>query len=40
MSMNLKTKSLVTGIDEPHLIREAMREGWLAMGFGDLEALV
>ncbi len=37
---NVKIKSLATGIGEGDLLREAMREGWRALGFGDIDALV
>jgi hypothetical protein len=40
MQMNLKIRSIATGIGEADLARAAMREGFLALGFGDLESLI
>ena len=40
MDLNIKVRSLHTGIGESDLLREALRRGWEALGFGDIEALV
>ncbi len=40
MDMNIKIKSLATGIGESDLLREALRTGWKELGFGDIDALV
>lgn len=40
MDMNVKIKSLSTGIGEGDLLREALRRGWLDLGFGDIHSLI
>ena len=37
---NVKIKSLATGIGEGDLLREALRRGWLDLGFGDINSLI
>lgn len=39
VDMNIKLKSLSTGLAESDLLREALRAGWQALGFGDIDAL-